>query len=312
VAPGGRLRPKEEFYRVTKFVQTHKAAADAARLSDKGLFDAWCREHGFPTVSTLLELWEGRVTRVPSEREANATALPACDLFSKLADSAGGYAARRWVYDGTGGYVGSDGQTRQPAELLEELIALSRKLARRGTSWRPMVVQPCLRNHRALLPLTPGGLCTIRIQTYRCLRSETRLLLAVYKMPVGDTPADNFHFGGVVAPVDLTTGRLGPAVYRRGKVIVSIERHPTTGTPIEGYQLPFWEDTLRLVHRAHDAVPSVPVVGWDVALIEEGPILVEGNNLPSAAIAQTPSGVPFGATPLVRCMNAYVRECFGL
>jgi hypothetical protein len=301
----GHYIQEKEFFRVGQFVKLQKARSDGRLLTDKRLFDQWCRESGLPTVPTLMEIEDGRVT--PSAG-ADAT-LPDCDLFSKPADLAGGAGAQRWLYDGAGGYVGADGRSRPAAALLEELAVASRIPTKQRASGR-ILLQRCLRNHPSLLPLTPGGLCTVRLVTYRWPRAEARLLLAAYKMPTGTSAADNFHFGGVAAPVDLATGRLGRPVFRRGALIVEIERHPDTGTVIEGHQLPFWDEALALVLRAHDAVPRLAAIGWDVALTGEGPILVEGNTLPNPVLSQTPSGVALGDTPFLRCMNAHVRECF--
>jgi hypothetical protein len=304
----GEYVGEKEFFRVGQFIKFQRAGMDANVLFDKRLFDGWCREHGFPTVPTVLEFEDGRVKH---STIADGT-LPACDLFSKPSSGTGGQGTGRWMYDGNGGYAGSDGRTRGAAELLEELATISRTLRKRGTSPKRLLVQQCLHNHHALLSLTPGALSTIRLQTYRWPQGEAQMLFAAYKMPVGDVPADNFHYGAIVAPVDLATGRLGQAIYRRGKLITTVERHLTTGTLIAGHQLPFWEEAVRLVLRAHDAVNRMPAVGWDVAVLEDGPILVEGNTLPNPDIAQAPTGVPLGATPFVRCLNAHLRECFGL
>jgi len=304
----GEYVGEREYFRIGRFLRSHGSKQEGMVLVDKRLFDAWCREHDLPTVPTLLEVEDGCVkhSTIPDGT------LPACDLFSKPTDGTGGQGARRWMYDGNGGYVGSDGRSRGAAELLEELATMSRTPARPGATPRRLLVQQCMHNHHELMPLTPGALSTIRLQTYRWPRGDAQLLFAAYKMPVGDAPADNFHYGAIVAPVELATGRLGPPIYRRGKLITSIERHLTTGTPIEGYQLPFWEEAVRLVLRAHDAVPGLAAVGWDVAVLEDGPILVEGNTLPNPDIAQAPTGIPLGGTPFVRCLNAHLRECFAL
>jgi hypothetical protein len=77
-----------------------------------------------------------------------------------------------------------------------------------------------------------------------------------------------------------------------------------------GRAIPCWRDVVQLVLRAHDAIDwhSVPAVGWDVAVLENGPVLLEGNNVPCSTLAQMPSGIPLGDTPFVRCVNAHLRE----
>jgi len=300
----------KEFFRVIRYlIAEHGSSSDAPVLHDKRDFDGWCREHGFPSVSTLMEWHEGEVVH----SNLAGGNLPAGDLFSKPADATGGHGTSRWLYDGRGGYVGADGRARQPAELMEELAELSRTLpGRYGRLSRRILLQPHLHNHHALRPLTSGALSTIRVVTYRFPRGEPQLLFAAYRLPVGNAPADNFHYGGIVAPVDLATGRLGPPIRREGRVVVDVERHPDTGAVIAGHQLPHWDETVRLVLRAHATLRRVVTVGWDVAPCEDGPVLVEGNLASDPDIAQAPSGVPLGDTPFVRCINAHVREHFGL
>jgi hypothetical protein len=315
-----QLYRPERWRRASEYVQTAEVVSvarfinkpprpdtEAGVMFDKRLFEAWCRRYGLPAVSTLLEIEGSRVRRTA----ALAGPLPPRDLFSKPTDSAGGHGARRWIHDGDGGYVGPGGRSRRPDELIAELRALSQTMAGSGSSPRRILLQECLHNHQALRSLTPGGLCTVRLVTYRWPRGAAQLLLGVYKMPTGDSAADNFHFGGVAAPVEVATGRLQRGVYLlSGKVVVTMERHPDTGAVIEGHQLPFWDEAVALVLRAHDTFPRVPVVGWDVALTDGGPVLVEGNTRPTPELSQGPSGVPLGATPFAACLDAHMRECF--
>lgn len=299
----GKYVGEYEFVRVVQVIKACRSGRDVDVLLDKRQFDVWCRAHGFPTVPMIMELEHGRVTHTSGLGDS----LPPCDLFAKPSDGEGGYGARRWRYV-RGEYVDDvAGRAMRPAEVLEELRAASFVESTSGVP-RRILVQQCLRNHHALATLTPGGLCTMRLQTYRWPAHQSRPLLGIYKMPVGSALVDNFHFGGIVAPVDLETGRLQGALYRSGQLFTGIERHPDTGAVIAGHAVPFWEDAVRLVLRAHDAVPRLATVGWDVAILEEGPVLVEGNTVPNPGLAQLASGTPLGETPLVPCLNAYLRD----
>jgi hypothetical protein len=297
-----------------EYVQAHEAEAllrvlmrrtahDCRRLFiDKRFFDTWCGDHGLPSVPTLAEFEHDRLVYPDGGRPT----LPAADLFSKPTNWQSGRGVQRWLYDGNGSWIGADGRTHGADSLLRELSMSSRELD------RPILLQRLLRNHASLAPLTAGGLCTVRVVTIRPAHGAVEALLAVYRMPVGDTPADNFDLGGLAAPVDMATGRLGAAVRKRGGLIPdSITHHPDTGAVIPGHALPHWAGVVQLALTGHGAIDGpIPVVGWDVAILDDGPVLLEANNVPCTVLAQLPSGRPLGLTAYPGCIAESLRRSF--
>jgi Sugar-transfer associated ATP-grasp len=76
--------------------------------------------------------------------------------------------------------------------------------------------------------------------------------------------------------------------------------------------VPCWAAGAELVCRAHAAAPcSTPIVGWDLAFTDRGPVLVEGNNVPGINLMQMPIDTPLGATPVVAILLDYVRAAYG-
>lgn len=297
-----------EFVRAARFLVGAGWRDESRMLWDRRRFEALCRDHDLPAASTILEIAEGVVTfAAAGEHE-----LPPYDLFSKPNPSSQGEGAERWLHDGAGRWTGHDGRARTADELLAELAARSRRPGGRAGRPRAVLVKRCLRNHSELADLTPGGLCTIRLQTYRMPGEAPSLLFGTYRMPTGDSPADNFHLGGLAAPVDPATGRLGAAIVRRGRLIEQVERHPDTGARVVGRTLPHWADAVALVLRAHALLPKAAFVGWDVAIVPEGAVLIEGNTVPGPDVAQGPSGVPLGETAFVRCLNRHLRAAFAI
>lgn len=305
-----------EHTRTVRWLDRLDPDSDAAVLRDKPKFAQWCQLHALPSVPALLEYDEGKLVASTLAGEP-ASSLPECDLFSKPNDATGGHGTERWRYvraeDGTSGWVARDGRVHTADELLAELahLSLTLPLKNERTS-RRMLLQRCVRNHRDLLPLTPGALCTVRVLTFRAPGERAQVVLAAYRLAVGDAPADNFHFGGIITSVDLATGRLGSSLRREGRVLVPVERHPDTGIVIAGHQLPYWRETVELAQHGLDVARGIPLLGWDVAITDDGPILIEANLASNPDIAQAPTGIPLSDTPLPAAINAHMCAGFGI
>jgi hypothetical protein len=104
-------------------------------------------------------------------------------------------------------------------------------------------------------------------------------------------PFDAFAHGGVSAPVDRETGRLGQAVrWRPSEGRQHLEVHPDTGAPITGVVIPGWasirDHLLELASRLH----YLPYIGWDIVLTDGGFLINEGNSRPSLRIPQAAIG----------------------
>lgn len=145
------------------------------------------------------------------------------------------------------------------------------------------ILQKCLSPHTLLKQVMPdGSLGTVRMVTKGCGETFT-LLLPCLRIPVGANVADNFSHGkanNLIAAVDHETGLL----YRpyasdsAGLGLVEERRtHPSNQFVIEGFQFPFWQEMVDLVKQASLSFSEFNTVGWDVALTENGPCLIEGN-----------------------------------
>jgi len=174
----------------------------------------------------------------------------------------------------------------------EDLFAHCVRAAADGLDW---LVQPALRPHAAIAAaISPNALGTVRVVSM--LGADgVEVLTAAMKMPVGDNLIDNFSeglTGNIVAAVDLATGVLGPGVTSRCRdwpEIVGIDEHPDTGHRIEGFALPHWRELIEIVSRGQAGLPELPTLGWDVAITDGGPIVVEANAGYSADIIQIAS-----------------------
>ena len=93
-----------------------------------------------------------------------------------------------------------------------------------------------------------------------------------------NTFVDNRAMGGFGVGIDLKTGRLMRYGFPHDSFGVKTETHPLSGIVFEGYQIPWWPETLELIQNAHRQFYELQSIGWDVVITENGPILLEGND----------------------------------
>jgi hypothetical protein len=134
---------------------------------------------------------------------------------------------------------------------------------------------------------------------------------AFFRMAIGgNVVVDNLHAGGIAAAIDLATGAMLPATNLGTDARLGwLDRHPDTGAAIAGRVLPLWDDVRSLAVAAHRAFPDRVVVGWDVGILPEGPILVEGNSAPDVDIMQRPPAAPLGSGRFGELLAFHLRRC---
>ncbi len=264
---------------------------------NKTAFMRCCMEAGIPTIGTLALFAAGRL----KGGRARLHGLPQRDLFVKPAHGRGGEGAGLWRWTGAG-YQLHDGAVL-PAEALTAQLA----------EWslvRPLLVQPHARNHPALADLSNGALCTARIVTLRNETGGFEAVCALFRMAVGGNRlVDNFHAGGIAAPVDVASGRLGAATDWGLRPRYGWQsRHPDTGGQIEGRILPLWADTRALAEQAHAAFGDRHIIGWDMAILEDGPHIVEANGGPDTDMHQRVSREPLGNQRFGELLAFHLRK----
>lgn len=248
-------------------------------------------------IPTILEIDPAGVRWGETIRDRR---LPAEDLIVKPRTGLAGNGVRAFesVPDG---YRDEAGRVQEAQALIDSWSEESRK--------RPLIVQPRLRNASEVSIWSTGAVCSVRLVTSRRAGEDPAPLLGLFRMPSGDTVVDNISRGGIAAPLDLASGELGPA--RSLKITEAMrrtvfERHPKTGARIAGRRLPSWNDIVQLALRAHGDFGGFHSVGWDIAITDGGPVLIEGNHDWGVMISQFPGPAPLGLGRL----PDDIRHCF--
>lgn len=146
-----------------------------------------------------------------------------------------------------------------------------------------LLIEELIPQHEELNRIYPNAINTIRMVTLK-----GKLIGAALRMGVGEANVDNAHSGGIFAEVDVNEGIVvGQAMRYTNEHFI---RHPSTGTIIPGFKIPYWDECKAMVEEASKLVPAVYLIGWDVAVTPDGPTFVEVNTHPGLELVQAPNG----------------------
>lgn len=151
------------------------------------------------------------------------------------------------------------------------------------------VVEDVIVQNEVMGSLHPNSINTLRIVTILNDKGP-HIVYAHVRIGNHGRPVDNLHSGGMFAPIDMDTGVVTFPAYDRDKKTYDV--HPLTDVAIKGFQIPLWKESKELCKAAAKRVPQMRYIGWDVAISDKGPVLVEGNNLPGYDIIQMPPHTP--------------------
>jgi len=146
-----------------------------------------------------------------------------------------------------------------------------------------LIEEPIIQ-HEKMNSINPGSVNTCRIVSCMNDKDEVTLLASFIRIGNGIAVVDNFNSGGMTAKVDINSGKiLEDAVNKEGTIF---DKHPISGTKIKDFEIPFFDEAKKMVIEAAKLSKNVRYVGWDVAITENGPTLVEGNQYPGHDIYQ--------------------------
>lgn len=155
------------------------------------------------------------------------------------------------------------------------------------------VVEEFVVQHDEMNRLSPTAVNTVRIVTISSKDKPVKkdgkkadIVYAMIKMGGATGCVDNLHGGGLGAAVDLETGEIiTPAI---SDFVVPHIYHPVTGTKIPGFKIPLFQEVKELAMRTIDELGLEGYLGWDIAVTNKGPVIIEINATPGVTLLQLP------------------------
>lgn len=144
---------------------------------------------------------------------------------------------------------------------------------------KKIIVQSVVEQHEQLKRFKTRSVNTIRIVTIRGKSGKIGVFAAFLRLSGNaESFVDNRAKGGLGIGIDLETGKLMKYGFPHDGFGNKTPVHELSQIVFEGFQLPYWEDTKKLVIIAHKQFYEIQSIGWDVALTPDGPCLLEGND----------------------------------
>ena len=138
--------------------------------------------------------------------------------------------------------------------------------------------------HEKMAYLCDRSVNTIRIVTVISEKGEPRFVYALVRVGSGKNDVDNITSGGMYTLLSHEGVITHPLFC--DKTVTYYTEHPVSGNEFIGTQMPFFKEAVDLCLEAALVVPNMRYVGWDVSVTADGPLLVEGNDLPGYDMCQ--------------------------
>ena len=230
-------------------------------LGDKRYFAEACSEGEIPCITTLRYILRDsdgtKLQEILSQgqniffKPSNASRSQGCYILDMIAT---GYTLKE---------LGRETTITGMSKIRQEL--------QQANETYDFVVQPYLRNINVWRDISASTeLITLRVITER-YNNKCTILAAVIEIPI----EDGGRFYDII-PIEPLSGRVHDGLFGH-KYREPNNRQQALLAKLAEVRIPYWDDLISTVHRAHAFCPNVRTVGWDLAITDDGPILIEGN-----------------------------------
>jgi hypothetical protein len=118
---------------------------------------------------------------------------------------------------------------------------------------------------------------------------ESTPLRAIWKIAVPPNHVDNFSlgkYGNLLADIDPATGAISRVLGGLWPETRLLTDHPVSGLPFKDFQLPDWHVVLDACKAMGELIPLMRIQHIDFAFTDQGPRILEINDIGGTEIAQ--------------------------
>ena len=158
----------------------------------------------------------------------------------------------------------------------EKIVKLSSVLGK-----YPLLFEGVIKQSKQVESFNESSVNTIRFMTTLYPSGEARVIATFIKIGRKGKCVDNAGDGGNVdACVDIESGKLKYVIQYDGvRNIKNITHHPDSNNQLEGIVINNWQQIKQQVSCFQKSFPYIKAAGWDIAITENGPVVIEVNDM---------------------------------
>jgi hypothetical protein len=143
------------------------------------------------------------------------------------------------------------------------------------------ILQARVRNHDDFTQVSHSeALQTVRVVTLMNSKGKPQIINALLKIVQGNNITDNFaggDSGNLLANLNIETGQILAVVGKKNGSLESITYNQQTRKNYLEFTVPLWKETKELALDAATKFLPIQTIGWDIAITQNGPLMIEGN-----------------------------------
>lgn len=260
----------KEAYKVKHCPKYHRKECVAV-MDNKLSFSLFCQKNQLPAPELVSHnfrsnfFFDGKLSKIKSREELYNFLIDVLDkshkgkLFVKPISS----------YGGTGARIVSKDNLQ---DVLDEVYG--------NVLQGDFIHENVLVQHQEIDKIHAGCINTLRFETYIDKKGKVHILNAFMRFGRSGNVVDNANLGGVFVGVNMDDGTLKE--FAMSHIRFGNEdyyEHPDSKYVFNGFKIPYFEEACDLVVRATEYLPD-RYIGWDIAITETGPAIIEANQDP--------------------------------
>jgi hypothetical protein len=267
-------------------------------LGNKKVFTRHCQAGGLPVAGLICVVERGHWAFDGATGEAADYRNLDQNIFVKPVKARGARGAEWFDWLGGDRYRNKQGRELSRADVIRHINRKARREA--------IMVLPKLVNHAEISDLARESLMVFRVFT--CLDSwqQPQVTHAMLRILAKLEPSwpESIEYA---VRVDLASGKLGELCddYHFAPD-AWWDHHPTTGVAVKGRVIGQWQAIVDLAIAAHRHFVDRTIIGWDIALTDRGPVLIEGNAYPDTHFMQRVHRQFIGQSPMAPLLRHHL------